>query len=161
MSWIGSSRFTMFNQAQVTLDLDVWEKVFQGVRESRILTISYQKPGKANTVDRVFQPYHVVCHKGGWYVIGYDFERSSICIYSLSRLKKVFIGKKTFTIPDTFKLTDYVDPEFGVFMNTAPETFVIRFNPPASHIIGERKWHASQQIVFNEDESCVLSFRQH
>jgi len=143
-----------------SIDTTVFETIFTGLQNHKTLTFDYRPLQKNTFMERKLDPYHAVCQKGNWYVIGYCHKAEAVRIYSLSRMKKLSCTKKTFTVPSDFDIRNHVDPNFGVWNNpTKPVKVELLFSKEISTYILERSWHEGQKMKQYKDGSVYLSFK--
>ncbi len=50
----------------------VFEKIFEAIKTHCVLLFDYRSAGSQEYKSRTFDPYHVLCQKGNWYVFGFD-----------------------------------------------------------------------------------------
>jgi predicted DNA-binding transcriptional regulator YafY len=120
---------------------------------------------------RILDPYHVVCHRGAWYIIAFrhgkqhEGERASeeghegIRAYAFSRFKKVKLSGRHYRIPDDFNPHDYFDKEMGVYASDKiPYTFEFLVHEDVAVYALERRFHHTQEIRQNTDGSVLIKF---
>lgn len=134
-----------------------------GIRQppwlSRRLRFQYTAAGYTTSVSKVCEPYHCIGHKGEWYLIGHDVEKADLRIFALSRMAGVQLSEHAFERPESFSVEDYVDPAFGVHLNTDRYQVEVRFAPHLATHIRERTWHESQTVTEHSDGSLTLRFQ--
>ena len=59
----------------------------------------------------------------------------------------------------SFDPNDYIDPNFGIFLNEPSVDVAIRFEAAVASQIRERRWHPGQQIHDEADGAIVLRYR--
>lgn len=142
------------------IDPSVFESIFKAVKLFERIEFSYKSAGSSIFKEKTFEPYHVICQKGSWYVLGKDMETGQVRIYALSRMKNIRMTGNHFEIPSDFDLSHHIDLSFGVWNNPEPpEEYELQFNSSLANYITEREWHKSQSIVQNEDGSVTLCFK--
>ncbi|MEP7284704.1 MAG: YafY family protein [Chloroflexota bacterium] len=75
------------------------------------VTFDYQKD--SNVTQRIVDPYGLVCHDGGWYLVGYCHLRSTIRIFRLDRVTRVYVRQDTFIPPVDFNSLTYLFESFA------------------------------------------------
>jgi predicted DNA-binding transcriptional regulator YafY len=136
----------------------VWETLQRCLNEERSVRIQYQAPGYSTPAVRKLDPYHIVGHKGEWYLLGWSHHDQSIRIYALGRIQSCRRETARFSRPAEFRADDYIDPSFGVFVKEEQVDVAIRFDPPVASKIQERCWHPKQRIEKLEGGSIVLHY---
>ncbi len=155
--WL-NNKLSVFHSPLSRIDPDIWEATLQAVREERRLHIRYSTPKYRDAVSKQVAPYHIVAHRGEWYLIGYDQEKDDNRIFAVSRIRSATIGEERFERPDDFDPFRYVDPHFGVYPDGPKREIRIRFSAGLSPYIRERTWHSTQRTEEHEDGSLTLSF---
>ena len=108
---------------------------------------------------RRFDPYHMICQKGSWYVLGYSYHAEAIRLYAMPRIRNCKITKDKFKIPKDFKLSDHIDVQMGAWGNSGEKFKVeIEFAKGLKTYVMERTWHKGQTLKENKDGSVYLSF---
>ena len=118
----------------------------------------YITPGKAEPVERLIHPYHLLIHNNMWYVTVNNIVRERIETYAVHRIKHIDIRKETFFIPPSFKIEDYIDPLWGIYSRTQKYNVKIEFDIPTSSRIREKKWPEEYDLSDNPDGTMILSF---
>ncbi|MCR4790795.1 MAG: WYL domain-containing protein [Treponemataceae bacterium] len=141
------------------IEEEVFNSVFTSVRLHKTITFDYRNISEQNYKERKLDPYHVICQKGNWYVIGLSHDSGQIRIFALARMRFPEVTSSIFKFPSDFKLEKYIDPNFGIW-NTNSERFKIEllFDKSISTYVSERYWHKTQQMKINPDGSVYLSF---
>lgn len=144
------------------IDENIFTQIFNSLKLHQTVQFDYRSIDKQNYTPRLFNPYHILCQKGNWYVCGYCFKAKEIRIYSLSRMKNLIClsdNDYNFEIPSDFNINKYIDPDFGIWANnTPPQKIELLFDKNINTYILERTWHATQECHQNEDGSVYLSF---
>lgn len=147
------------NHPGLTIDESIWKVLTDGVKLRKKIKIDYQSPGKDGTVERELLPYYLLSSKGGWYLLAMNKIRNRIETYAVFRMKKAKLLNSKFTIPDSFKPENYIDPEFGIFSSTEEYDIEIEFDSRTAPYIKERIWHTGQTIREKKDGSIILKFK--
>ena len=138
---------------------EVFTMIFKALRIHSRVQFEYRSLSKQDYQIRFVDPYHIICQKGNWYVMGFCHKHNDIRIFSLSRIRNIKETEEKFTIPENFNPNSYIDPSVGVWINQEePVKIELLFSSSINTYILERKWHTTQEIVQNEDGSVFLSF---
>ncbi len=149
--------FSFLSAPSTTIDPQIWQTVFNGLRNTRQLTINYQSGGTATTKKRTLDPYHAVRFAGDWYIIGFCHLRQGIRTFSLARITTAEEKDSSFTIPEDFNFHGVSKSRFGLHWGQEEIKVVIIFQPSVAPYIKERLWHPSQHIQEHDDGSLTLS----
>ena len=141
------------------IDDDTFTAVFKAMRTHHTISFAYRALNRSEYTSHRANPYHVLCQKGNWYMLAYDYNRDKITTFSLARFKDICIEENTFSVPADFNPRDYFDSSFGVW-NTGAEPVKIEllFSKEINTYILERNWHETQELRQNDDDTVYLSF---
>ena len=141
------------------LEDGVFEKVLKATKSQMTLEMEYKTAQNKHYEVRRFDPYHMICQKGSWYVLGYSYHAEAIRLYAMPRIRNCKITKDKFKIPKDFKLSDHIDVQMGAWGNSGEKYKVeIEFVKGLKTYVMERTWHKGQTLRENKDGSVYLSF---
>lgn len=121
------------------------------------VTIGYRAHGKKRPSLYKVDPYGLIFHKGGLYLLGFAHNRRALRTFAAERLVSVEVSRERFEMPEEFRPAEKFASAFGI-VEEAPRRIVVRFAPVIAHTLRERIWHPSQSLREEEDGSVVLSF---
>ena len=150
---------TVITEPVTRIAESVWNAVRDAMRDRRTLVIHYLKPTFTEPMIRTVDPYHVVGHRGEWYLLAYSHRDKDVRVYALARLKSAKPQGDTFAADPDFRVENHIDPSFGVFASEALDEVTIRFTGEAAFKIPERKWHPEQKVTKNGDGSITVRFK--
>lgn len=141
------------------LEKGVFESVLKATKLHRTLKMQYKTAQNIDYEMREFDPYHIICQKSSWYVLGFSHHSNAIRLYAMPRIKNCEITETHFKIPADFKLENHIDPQLGLWNNSVEKFKVeIEFSKGFKTFVTEREWHKNQIIRENEDGTVYLSF---
>jgi len=120
-----------------------------------ILRYSKKKSSDIDTYD--LDPYTLIFHKGGMYILGYVHNRKDLRLFALERVRAVEVTRHRFTIPDNFQPEEHFSDSFGL-VNDKPMHVKIAFSNNISHTIVSRNWMPNQVISKESNDRTLLSF---
>ena len=136
-----------------------FQTIFDAVKNLRTITFEYRPLQKSSFMERTLDPYHVVCQRGNWYVMGKCHDHNEVRIFSFSRMKNIKILKQRFGIPKDFKPSDYFDTEMGVWLSDKkPLTVELLVDKEIGTYALNRIWHSEQVVEEREDCSVYVKF---
>ena len=142
-----------------TLEKGVFENVLKATKMHKTLLLEYKTAQNTDYEERRFDPYHMICQKGSWYVLGYSYHAQAIRLYAMPRIRKCEITKDKFSIPKDFKLDEHIDVQMGAWGNSGEKFKVeIEFVKGLKTYVMERTWHKGQTLRENKDGTVYLSF---
>lgn len=153
-----STKFSIFSQPGVQIERTIWDSVMKALEENRVIQFEYTVPGYEKGVLRTLRPYHSICHKGQWYLLGFEEVKKDIRIFALNRMSDINVLAKTFSIPEDFSPGQYIDSHFGVFINKQIHTVRLLIAPEVKDYFTERIWHEKQSMKLFENGSLELTF---
>ena len=138
---------------------EFFQIIFDSLKTNHTLAFEYRPLQKNTYMQRKINPYHVVCQRGNWYVIGFCHDKGDVRIFSIGRMKNLSILNETFTIPKNFKTSDYFDAEVGVWLsNKKPVDVELLFDSSIGTYALNRTWHSNQIIEERADGSVYVKF---
>ena len=141
------------------LEDGVFENVLKATKMHKTLEMEYKTAQNKDYEIRRFDPYHMICQKGSWYVLGYSYHAEAIRLYAMPRIRNCKITNDKFSIPKDFKLEQHIDVQMGAWGNSGEKFKVeIEFVKGLKTYVMERTWHKGQTIKENKDGSVYLSF---
>ena len=143
-----------------TLADGVFENVLKATKLHQTLNMKYKTARDSDYQNRLFDPYHIICQKGSWYLLGFSHHSNAIRLYAMPRMRNCVITEKKFSIPKDFKLEDHIDIQMGAWGNSGEQFNIeIEFVKGLKTYVMERTWHKDQIIRENPDGTVYLSFK--
>jgi proteasome accessory factor B len=156
-SWHDLKDAISFRSAGASVaDLEMFETVSKSVLRSAELEFEYRKLKSSGYESRRVRPYHLGCLENQWYLFAEDLERRQLRTFALPRMRKAKLTTKGFRRPADFSIAQILSGSFGVYSAGRKQRIRIEFDPFAARLVGERKWHESQQIRERRDGSILL-----
>lgn len=143
-----------------TLADGVFENVLKATKLHQTLNMEYKTARDSDYQNRLFDPYHIICQKGSWYLLGFSHHSNAIRLYAMPRMRNCVITEKKFSIPKDFKLEDHIDIQMGAWGKSGEQFNIeIEFVKGLKTYVMERTWHKDQIIRENPDGTVYLSFK--
>lgn len=141
------------------IDQDLFSSIINASDRKKTVTFKYKPLQKTTYMERTLDPFHIVCQRGNWYVIGWCHYSKEIRIFSFSRISEFHITEESFTIPQDFNLHDHIDTDVGVWV-TKIEPFAVKllFAPEVGTFAAEHQWHEKQTLKVHDDGSVQVTF---
>lgn len=150
---------TYISDPLVKIDELTFNTIFSAVQKNKEISFDYRPLQKQTYMRRTVKPYHIVCQKGCWYVIGYDNYKNDIRIFSFSRIKDVVFTDVVFTVPVDFDYHKYIDEEIGVWASSKKSYKIrLRFSSEIATFVSEHIWSKKQTLIQNDDNTVDLCF---
>lgn len=142
------------------IDNDVFTKVFDALKRHIVLQFEYRPLQKTTYMTRFLEPYHAVCQKGNWYIIGFVHDKNEVRVFSFARMKNMQETNEHFKIPADFKPENYFDKEVGIWLSSKKEYNVeLLISPEIGTFALNKIWHSNQEVVENQDGSVSVKFK--
>ncbi len=137
----------------------IFDTILKATKTHRTLELQYKAAADTTYEKRLFDPYHIICQQGSWYVLGYSHTSNAIRTYAMPRIDTARMIERVFKISPDFKLTQHIDPEFGIYNSTERKVKIeIQFEQKIKTYVMEREWHKNQELRENPDGTVYLSF---
>ena len=152
-------KITFIPDRTENIDPSFFQTIFDSLKNLCTITFEYRPLQKTSYMERTLDPYHVVCQRGNWYVLGKCHDRNEVRIFSFSRMKNIKILKQKFAIPKDFKPSDYFDTEMGVWLSDkTPLTVELLVDKEIGTYALNRIWHSEQVVEERKDGSVYVKF---
>jgi len=133
-------------RAEPVLNLEIFDALAKATAHRHQLELIYRKTGSREGERRLVDPYHLANINGEWYLFAYDHARKDIRTFVPARVQDAKETGKTFPLPEKFSLEKRLRGSFGVHSGEGEFEVVLHFNARVAGLIGEKKWHESQQL---------------
>ena len=133
-------------RAEQILNLEVFDALAKAAARRQQIELTYRKPGRKETEQRIVDPYHLANINGEWYLFAFDQLRQDIRTFAPARIQTVKLTGKNFPRPEKFSLEKRLRDSFGVQSGEGRHEVVVRFDPRVADYVREKKWHESQEL---------------
>ena len=120
------------------------------------LDLSYT-PARRATESYRFDPYTLLFYEGALYLGGYAHNRKALRLFLIDRIEQVTVLGERFEVPEDFSAGDLTGSAFGL-IDEKQQMIKVRFGEEIGHLIRERVWHPSQNLVEEEGGALTLTF---
>lgn len=142
-----------------SIDTNVFETIFSALQNHKTLSFDYRPLQKNTFMERKIDPYHAVCQKGNWYILGFCHDKNEVRVFNISRIKNAIQTNERFNVPKDFKPDDYFDKELGIWLSAKQKyTVELLIDKEIGTFALERKLHSDQKIIENSDGSVLVQF---
>jgi predicted DNA-binding transcriptional regulator YafY len=137
---------------------DIWNTIFEGLRENRALKFEYRRSWHSGYTPRHVHPYQLLFDNGAWYLYAYVKKYRGMRLYSLSRIQNIALEAENFKFPASADFRISFDGSyFGAYSTEKKMRFCIAFYNEGAMRIQERLWAADQRLKKTPD-GVILSF---
>ena len=142
------------------IEKDTFTVIFKALQSCTTLQFEYRPLQKTSYMTRLLDPYHAVCQKGNWYIIGFCHDKNEVRVFNFSRMKNVVMTKDNFKVPSDFKPESFFDKEVGIWLSSKKEYEVkLLISKEIGTYAIDKRWHSNQVVKQNEDGSVLVSFK--
>lgn len=117
----------------------------------------YAKKGRGEAETYDVDPYTLIFHKGGIYLLGLAHNRQAMRLFALERIRGIQATRQRFEIPGDFQPEDHFRTAFGLVQDK-PMKVRVRFSPEVAHTVTERIWQQGQQIWTDTEQRVIIEF---
>ncbi|MDD2541527.1 MAG: transcriptional regulator [Desulfuromonadaceae bacterium] len=121
------------------------------------IRLTYAKKNTNETDEYEVDPYTLVFHKGGIYLLGNAHNRAGMRLFALERIRGVEITRQRFEIPDSYQPETHFSNAFGLVSDT-PMNVCIRFSAEIAHTVRDRIWMPGQKISTDTKGRVTVEF---
>jgi proteasome accessory factor B len=121
------------------------------------IRLHYAKKGKNEADEYEVDPYTLVFHKGGIYLLGNAVNRSGMRLFALERIRGVEVTRQRFEILDSYQPEAHFSSAFGL-VSDAPMKVRVRFSPEIAHTVKDRIWMPGQKISSDPEGRTIVEF---
>lgn len=119
--------------------------------------LSYAKKGRNASDEYEIDPYTLVFHKGGIYLLGLAHNRKAMRLFALERVRGVEVTRQRFEIPEGYRPEEHFKSAFGLVSDT-PMRVRVRFAPEVAHAVAERTWMSGQTLTTDNEGRVTVAF---
>ncbi|WP_244951139.1 helix-turn-helix transcriptional regulator [Treponema phagedenis] len=158
--WLDNS-VTFIADPAPNINNQTFSSVFKAVKVGMPIGFLYRSLKTDSYEKRKINPYHIICQRGVWYVIGFCHTKNDLRIFSFSRIKDLHLFEnEKFEVPADFNPEKYIDKNIGVWL-TKREPFTVRllFSSEVGVFAEERMWSKDQKLKVHDDKTVEVSFK--
>jgi len=137
---------------------DVYDKVQNALLNHSILKCKYESTSTPENDEQfMFQPYALFFGTRAWYIVGFHEKRDAIRTLKLSRFIAIEPTSETYEIPSTFNFDKHLGNAWNMIPGDKDYKIELHFDSPFSQTVSDTRWHSTQEIVWNDDDSCTFT----
>jgi len=121
------------------------------------IRLAYAKQGREEGEEYEVDPYTLVFHKGGIYLLGYAHNRKGMRLFALERVRGVATTRQRFEIPAGYEPEGHFKSAFGLVSDTSMKVCV-RFSADVAHAVRERVWRPDQKVRSDSEGRVIIEF---
>jgi predicted DNA-binding transcriptional regulator YafY len=144
--------------AELDLDAEVWQSLEQACQQRQRVWIRYYSPTNNEISEREIDPYVLHFSRNNPYVTGFCHLRQKVRWFRVDRIHQLELRPEQFEIDPSFDRESHFADAFQHEVGGVPTPMAIWFDARTAPYIRERRWHSTQQIEEQPDESLILRF---
>lgn len=123
----------------------------------RRVLLFHRRPDYDEAAEHCVDPYRLLLHQFGLYVVGYSHRAAAIRMFAVERIVSAEVLEDRFNLPEDLKLDQIHENLFGL-IDEPVQTVRIQFTPDVAYLVKERCWHPSQKNEVQKDGSVIVTF---
>lgn len=146
--------------AQSYLDPEIWHNLENACSQHQTVLMTYYTASRDAVSERKLDPYLLHVYRGtNPYLIGYCHNRKDFRWFRIDRIRKLEILPQKFTQDPKFDRKEYIGNVFQHEVGDKLLDVAIWFDNKTAPYIKERRWHHTQEIEVNPDDSIILKMQ--
>jgi proteasome accessory factor B len=121
------------------------------------IRLGYAKKGSPDSEAYEVDPYTLVFHKGGMYLLGLAHNRTGMRLFALERIRGIEVTRQRFDIPEGYQPEIHFSEAFGLVRGNSMRVKV-RFSNQVAHTVSERIWRPGQKVTIDNSGRATLEF---
>ncbi|MDD2850991.1 MAG: transcriptional regulator [Desulfuromonadaceae bacterium] len=122
------------------------------------IRLAYAKKGVGSADTYEVDPYTMVFHKGGIYLLGKAHNRPGMRLFALERIRGIELTRIRFDIPDNYQPEAHFSSAFGLVSDTMMRVQV-RFSSDIAHAVTGRIWMPGQHMTTDAAGRVTVDFK--
>jgi proteasome accessory factor B len=119
--------------------------------------LDYAKKGKGDAEVYDVDPYTLIFHKGGIYLLGLAHNRQEMRLFALERIRGIQVTRQRFDIAEEYQPEAHFSTAFGLVSDKTMKVRV-RFSSEVAHTVTERIWRKGQQTSTDAEQRVTVEF---
>mgnify|MGYP002777000930 CR=1 FL=1 len=144
--------------AELDLDSNIWQLLEQACQHKQRVWMRYYSPTSNEISERELDPYVLHFSRNNPYVTGFCHLRQEVRWFRVDRIQQLELRSHFFEIDPTFDRESHFADAFQHEVGGIPTPMAIWFDARTAPYIRERRWHPTQQIEEQPDNSLILRF---
>lgn len=146
---LGAPSIIQFEKHTIAQGSDYIDDIFNAIKESLPLRISYQSFKAEAAEECIYHPYLLKEYRNRWFLIGRKSDYDSMTILALDRIKAIKNSNELFIANNLFNTETYFNNMIGITMpkDAEVETIEIKVNQSQAPYIRTKPIHQLQEII--------------
>ena len=144
---------TQIGTSDYTRQADTIDMLMVCIEDKKSAQITYRSQHESEAAEYRIDPYGLAYHSGSLYLVGRSARRNAIRHWKVDRIEEIEPTGPKFRLPKDFDLEEHLESSFGIFQGTGRHHVRVRFSREVARFVREKRWHASERLTDNPDES--------
>ncbi|MCO6547565.1 MAG: WYL domain-containing protein [Gilliamella sp.] len=143
------------------LDVEILNTLRTALLNKKQIKIKYYNKNSGKYSHNTLEPYGILYSERNHYLLARhsdNYYGQQIHHFILHNIEKINILELSYTIPNSFNLTDYCQDMFGTFKEE-PFDVEWRFSPEVAKEVRHYIFHPTQTMIENKDKSITVKFK--
>lgn len=158
----GDRSFIQFEKTAEVTGTQFLERIIEAIGNRKVIKIYYHPfyEDKPYFID--VHPYILKEYRFRWYLIGLNAFKNQVRTYALDRIRDIASSEEIKFIDQKFNPAEYFRHSVGIIapVGTPPLIKIAVQKTQAQYIISQ-PWHESQNLIEENEEEIIFSFRVH
>ena len=146
---------------QVPAGYDYLTKIIQAMRESKVISLTYQGFWQTEAHNLMVAPYCIKAFKQRWYLIARKVKSGDMHTYALDRIQGMAITDDKFALPKDFDAEELFGTVYGIVLDQEEKVERIEINVYNNQAKYFRTLplHSSQKEIGSDEYCTVFEYR--
>jgi len=142
--------------------IQYFDPIVRAIEEKTVLRLYYLPFYEDKPYFNEVHPYLLKEHESRWYLVGLNAFKGKVRTYALDRIRDLQEAAGSDYIPPAFDTGNYFKYSIGIIApGGKPPLIKLAVQKTQAQYLITRPWHDSQNIMEENEEQVVFSFRVH
>jgi len=142
--------------------IQYFDPIVRAIEEKTVLRLYYLPFYEDKPYFNEVHPYLLKEHKSRWYLVGLNAFKGKVRTYALDRIRDLQEAAGSDYMPPTSDTENYFKYSIGIIAPEGkPPLIKLAVQKTQAQYLITRPWHDSQNIMEENEEQVVFSFRVH
>jgi predicted DNA-binding transcriptional regulator YafY len=165
-SCMDRSRYTQsfihFERIYEIKGIRYFDPIVHAIEEKQVLRLYYLPFYEDRPYFNEVHPYLLKEHRSRWYLVGLNAFKGKVRTYALDRIRDLQVAAGSEFSGPEFDTEAYFKYSIGIIApEGTPPLIKLAVQPTQAQYLITRPWHESQNIVEENEEQVIFSFRVH
>ena len=154
--------FIHYERSPEIKGIQYFEHIVRAIEKKEVLRLYYLPFYEDKPYFNEVHPYLLKEHESRWYLVGLNAFKGKVRTYALDRIRDLQVAAGTEYSPPAFNTEAYFKYAIGIIAPEGiPPLIKLAVQLTQAQYLITRPWHDSQNIVEENEEQVVFSFRVH